>query len=228
MRSNTDAIGQPRLQFMPSSKSVWGAAIVGPVLYGTIWITISPRDWGCSGLAAGVLIQLLAVSVITDLSERKIPNWLTYTAFGWALLINVAGQLLPEHQWWLGSVGLGQSLAGGFGLLAIMFVIFSISGGGAGDVKLAACLGALLGWNLALNAMLYSFVFAGAGMLCAAIWIQGPLFITAAFLRSIGNWLLPTVILPPGERQLAVLSQKFPLAPFFAAGTLLAIYWRGV
>lgn len=191
-------------------------------------MAISPRGWWLSGIAVGVLIQLLAVSLVTDLSERKIPNWLTYTAFGWALLINVAGHWMPEHQWWLGSVGLGQSLAGGLGLLLIMFVIFSISGGGAGDIKLAACLGALLGWNLALNAMLYSFVFAGAGMLCVAIWMQGPLFIAIAFFRSVGHWILPTKISPPGDHQRAVLNKKFPLAPFFAAGTLLAIYWQGV
>lgn len=213
------------LELTPAS--FWIASIIGPVIIGFLWAAITPPH-GFRGLTAGVLIQLLMVSVFTDLSYRKIPNWATYTAFGWGMVINLLAYWMPDNASWLGAVGLGQSLAGGFGLLLIMFVIFSISGGGAGDVKLAACLGALLGWDIALNAMLYSFVFAGAGMLCVAIWLQGPWFITSAFFRSLGHLVLPTLILPPAERQRAMLNTKFPLGPFFAAGTLMALYMQGI
>lgn len=209
-------------------RSLWIASLIGPMLLGASWMATGGERPMLLGLAGGVLALLLVVSVYTDLSFRKIPNWATYSAFAWAMLLNTAGHLLPSQSSWLGAVGLGQSLAGGFGLLAIMFVIFSISGGGAGDVKLSACIGGLLGWDLALNAMLYSFVFAGAGMLCVAIWMQGPWFITTAFFRSIGHWLLPNAVSPPDKQQREMLTQKFPLAPFFAAGTLLAIYWPRV
>lgn len=205
---------------------LWLASLFGPVLLGAIWGASGLAAITSLGLAGAVLAQLLVVSVVADLKFRRIPNWATYTAFGWALLINLVGHLMPEHASWLGAVGIRESLAGGLGLLAIMFVIFSISGGGAGDVKLAACIGGLLGWELALNAILYSFVFAAAGMLCIAIWARGPVFVTNAFLRGVGHLLLPTAIPPLDASQRTMLAQKFPLAPFFAAGTLLAIYWR--
>ncbi len=216
---------QPPQPFL-DRRSLWIASLVGPTLLGAIWLASGLNRSTTLGFAGAVLAQLLVVSVYTDLRFRKIPNWATYTAFGWALLINLVGHVLPEQSAWLGGVGLWESLAGGWGLLAILFVIFSISGGGAGDVKLAACIGGLLGWDLALNAMLYSFVFAGAGMLCIAIWVRGPIFVANAFFRGIGHLLLPLAISPLDPNQRAMLSQKFPLAPFFAAGTVLAIYWQ--
>ncbi|QDV66475.1 Type IV leader peptidase family protein [Rosistilla carotiformis] len=229
MTTATSIVDQPASPTIMASntKLLWGVSLAGPIVFATPWFLLGSPQMPPFGMTAGVLTQLLLVSFFTDLSFRKIPNWATYTAFTWGLTINLLGYLMPEQQSWLGSVGLGQSFAGGFGLLGIMFVIFSISGGGAGDVKLSACLGALLGWDLALNAMLYSFVVAGAGMLCIAIWNQGPWALTTLLLRSVGSWLLPTVVLPPEPQQRALLKQKFPLAPFFAAGTLLALYWNG-
>ncbi|MEZ6086505.1 MAG: A24 family peptidase [Pirellulaceae bacterium] len=206
----------------------WLLFSAGVAVGGAIWTATSVNTayHPLTGISGYVLAQLLAVAVFTDLSNRKIPNWATYSAFVWALVLNVAAFIVPEQNHWLGSVGLTQSLAGGFGMLVIMFIMFSISGGGAGDVKMAACIGALLGWDLAVNAMLYGFVVAGAGLLCFTIWARGPLFIAQAILRTIGHKLLPAVIDPPVKQQSEMMKQKFPLAPFFAVGTLLAIYWN--
>ena len=199
---------------------------LAPILFGGLWISLHQgvENPLISGLAGYVLAQLLAVAVLTDLHSRRIPNWATYTAFLWGLAINTMAALTSQSATWLGAVGLQQSVIGGFGMLIIMFVMFSLSGGGAGDVKLTAALGALLGWNVALDALLYSFIVAGAGLLIYAIWVYGPVSILVAVGRGIGHRLMPLAIAPPPESQQQLLTQKFPLAPFFAAGTVIALY----
>ncbi len=207
------------------SSSRWILFSLAPLFLGGSWVAFGSSTGNLiSSLSGYVVAQLLLVATTTDLLNRKIPNWATYPAFVWGLAINVVGHFAPNQSDWLGAVGLTQSIAGGFGILMIMFVIFSISGGGAGDVKLSACLGALLGWDIALDAMLYSFVVAGAGMLCYSIWVDGPLFIINSLGRAVLHWLLPTIVAPPQPQQSALLKKKFPLAPFFACGTCLGLY----
>lgn len=203
----------------------WIPFAIAPLVFGPAWVALlgTPERFTCS-LAGFVLIALLLVATATDLLWRKIPNWATYPAFLWGLGINVTGYFLPDQTQWLGSVGLVQSLTGGFGVLLIMFVIFSISGGGAGDVKLSACLGVLMGLELALDALLYTFVVGGAGMLCYSIWRDGPLFMVTSLFRAVFHWLLPTIVAPPKERQTVLLKKKFPLAPFFTCGAILSLY----
>ncbi len=124
-------------------------------------------------------------------------------------------------QW--GDVGFANSMAGGCGLLALMFVIFSFSGGGAGDVKLVACLGALLGWEIGLTAVLHSFIVAGAVLICYSIWSFGPAFIARTLGRSVLHGLLPHWTAAPVSSQDNLLKKQFPLAPFFACGTMLTL-----
>ena len=204
------------------------AFALAPLFFGGLWVAVnrSAEPHFVTSFSGYLLVQLLAAVVFTDLKSRRIPNWATYPTFLWAIGINLVAFLAPTSASWLGAVGLQQSLVGGFGMLAIMFVLFSITGGGAGDVKLTACLGALLGWTLALDALLYSFVVAGAGLLIYAIWVNGPFSILAAVFRTVGYKLMPLAIDPPATTQTQLLKKKFPLAPFFAAGTALALFWN--
>jgi prepilin peptidase CpaA len=84
------------------------------------------------------IISLAAViiAVIYDLKDGRIPNWVT-------LPVMTAG--VTYHYCSTGLQGLGFSIAGlliGFSI----FLVFHIMGGmGAGDIKLMAALGALLG-----------------------------------------------------------------------------------
>ena len=79
---------------------------------------------------------VLAVATFTDLRNRRIPNWLV-------LPFLVAGIAVSAYlQGWH---GLGQSFGGlGLGLLIYGF-LFWMGGMGAGDVKLAAAIGAWIG-----------------------------------------------------------------------------------
>jgi prepilin peptidase CpaA len=79
---------------------------------------------------------LLALACIADLRTRRIPNLLTYSAAGCALLFHLATQ---------GWSGLGWSAGGWLLGAALFFPIFALRGMGAGDVKLLAAVGAWVG-----------------------------------------------------------------------------------
>src|SRR5215207_7552353 len=79
---------------------------------------------------------LLAVACVADLRTRRIPNLLTMSAAGGALLF---------HLFTGGWAAAGWSLAGLFLGALLFFPMFALRGMGAGDVKLLAAVGAWLG-----------------------------------------------------------------------------------
>lgn len=101
------------------------------------------------------------VAMIWDIRSRRIPNWLNVTglvvAFGFHAIFNGFEGLLPA----LGGFAVG------FGIL---FVLWLIGGGGAGDVKLAAALGAWLGAPLMFITFVLSAVLALVVSLAAIIY----------------------------------------------------------
>lgn len=89
------------------------------------------------------LMGLLATAIMTDLRSSRIPNWLTIPA----MVFGLAG-----HAWQHGLQGLLFSLFGllvGLGLFLCLHLLGSV---GAGDVKLMAAVGALVGPEDALLA----------------------------------------------------------------------------
>ena len=123
-----------------------------------------------------------------------------------------------------GAVGFGAALAGGAALFLIFLLVSAVTGGGAGDVKLAGGLGTLLGIDSGTDAMAYSFIVAGFVVLSWATLQHGPLRIVAAFARLAGHFFLPTWVLGPTPQQRALLVSPVPLGPFFACGTLLTVF----
>jgi prepilin peptidase CpaA len=79
---------------------------------------------------------LLALACVSDLRTRRIPNVLTVSAAGAALLF---------HATTGGWSAAGWSLAGLFVGALLFFPMFALRGMGAGDVKLLAAVGAWLG-----------------------------------------------------------------------------------
>jgi Flp pilus assembly protein protease CpaA len=215
-------------QIQNARKLAWTSAFALPAMLAPVWLTLTP-SWTTPsqvGTVSGLLLVLLvAVVSYTDIRWRKIPNWATYTAFGYAVGLNALGALTGEtHQFWLGSVGLGNSLMGATVLFLSMLVVFSFTGGGAGDVKLVACLGALLGLGRGLDAVLFSFVVAGVVLLSWGILSRGPVVALGSLLRSVGHYCLPMWVSPPQEEQRRLLHAPIPLAPFFAAGSLIVLF----
>jgi len=174
--------------------------------------------------AGGLLLLLLIVCASTDLTSHKIPNWATYPAVFWGLTLNALS--IPEGAWGfasnLGAVGLGAAVGGLFACLGVMLIVYSITGGGAGDVKLAAGIGTLLGPERGLLAIACAYVLAAAVMLSAQIWTGGPLKILGSFSRRVGSFLLPCWITPPSDTDWAVLRRPVPMAGFLAFGVIMA------
>ena len=111
-----------------------------------------------------VLTLVLAIATWTDLRSRLIPNWLTFSTIGLALL---------AHAWFGGFPGLLFSLAGlgtGFGL----FIALYVAGGmGAGDVKLMAAIGAVVGAYGALVSGMLAILVGGVYALGAMCYQWG-------------------------------------------------------
>jgi len=204
--------------------AAWGL-LLGPLL---------PR-LPVATVAGGVLLALLLVCTVTDLLWHKIYNWATYTAFLWAVILNVAADLILAGSSGfdgaglfrdrLGAVGAAEQFAGGNSVLVALLVVYRMSGArGAGDVKLAAALGSWLGLTHGLAAVLFTYAIAGAVLGAWLVVIAGPLRVGQYGLRLAGSWLLPTLVMPPSDLALPMLNRPVPMAAFFAAGTLIVLF----
>jgi Flp pilus assembly protein protease CpaA len=208
-------------------RSCWLATSIAPLGAALIWagLYLVLGDRPPATLAGLVLTVLLATCAVTDLAWHKIPNWATYPAFGWALLLSAVSALVSDPTWSaaLGAVGLAECFKGAGACFGIMLFVFWMSGTGAGDVKLATVLGALLGLERGVYALAYTYLAAGLFGLCAAIWESGPLYLAAAVARDIGALILPGWIAPASPEQRRLLRRPVPLGFFFALGTIAAL-----
>ena len=114
------------------------------------------------------IVVLLTVVLVTaigaDLRSSRIPNWLTFPAMGFALV---------THAWLGGLQGAIFSLAGlgaGLGLFLLIHLSGSI---GAGDVKLMAAVGAIMGPYGALLSGLLAIMVGGLYALGAMCYQWG-------------------------------------------------------
>jgi len=115
--------------------------------------------------------------VATDLVRNKVYNWLTFPTMALGLILNTAA-----HQWpGLGMAGAGLVVGG------LLFLPFFLWGGmGAGDVKLMAAVGALMGASFVVNTALYASMIGGV-LAVVFLMFKGELWET---LKRIGCLLL--------------------------------------
>lgn len=86
-----------------------------------------------------LLVAVIAlVAGIYDIRYRRIPNWLVLPGFLLGILLN--GFLYFGEGLWRSAAGVGLALV-------IYFPLYLLRGMGAGDVKLMAALGAMVGWQ---------------------------------------------------------------------------------
>jgi len=158
-----------------------------------------------------LLTVLLVTAMCTDLRSSRIPNWLTFPAVGAALI---------SHAWLGGLQGALFSLAGlgaGLGLFLILYVTGSI---GAGDVKLMAAVGAIMGPYGALSSGLLAMMVGGVYALGAMCYQWG--FATTG--RKLANATIG-VLLMGGKAWTQELALPFRLryGLAVAGGTLLFV-----
>ncbi len=113
-------------------------------------------------LVISLLCALLLVAVRTDVKSRRIPNRLVLLGVVSGLLLNT---VLPQGYGFIsalpGALGFWKALAGlglGFVILLPMYLLRAM---GAGDVKLMAMVGAFLGPNAIIGAILVTFIVGG-------------------------------------------------------------------
>jgi leader peptidase (prepilin peptidase)/N-methyltransferase len=138
-------------------------------------------------LPALLLLSALVAVTAIDLEHQLIPDRITLPGIAAGFLTSLAMPRLV----WIDSL-LGIALGGG-----IFFLIILLSGGGmgGGDMKLAAMVGAFLGWKLAL---------------------------VAFFLGVLLGGLMAVALLASGRRK---RKDRVPFGPFLAVGSVLSLFW---
>jgi prepilin peptidase CpaA len=110
--------------------------------------------------SAGLII-LIMLSVICDIRSDRISNGIT-------MLFSLAGILCNFIE--KGVEGIAFSLMGWFVPVALLFMLFVVRMLGAGDIKLFAAIGAMMGSGFAVKSILYSFLIGGC--ICLVLLIM--------------------------------------------------------
>jgi prepilin peptidase CpaA len=138
----------------------------------------APAQWG-------VVVGASLAGAVLDLTTRKLPNLLTLPLFAAGLV--AAG-------WWAGAYGVLDAGVAAVVLAAPYIWLFLKAGGGAGDAKLMAGLGAWLGLYQGL-AVLFAVSLAGIALAVAHAWARRSLRSTGRnMLHIVMGWLfrIPT------------------------------------
>ena len=139
-----------------------------------------------------MLLGLTLVAAATDVLRSKIYNWNTYGGILAGLALSAVGSAWlwadgaakERLAYWLGSPALTDSVGGLLtcgGLMIVCFVCFP--GIGGGDVKLMAMVGALLGTEKGLEALLWTFVLGACFSLIVLVWRVGPVTTVSRVVR---------------------------------------------
>lgn len=152
---------------------------------------------------------LTAVAAVTDLGGHRIPNWLTVPA---ALLGLAFHGLAP------GGEGILAALGGlGIGLVLLMLPAL-LGGGGMGDVKLLAALGAWLG----VERLLLTFVLAVMLAAFLAVVVLGYSALSQGLAKTRGRFIgTPSAALAAP----AVGQRVLPFAVPVALATWSLVAW---
>lgn len=175
-----------------------------------------------------MLATVLLAATYFDVTRLRIPNAVTYAAVVVAIGSNAATSLIPRSFETspftaLGAVGLQQSLLGALTGFGIMAVVFTLTGRGAGDVKLAAAIGAFLGPTVALSAIVWTHLLAGAFALGWVVWTVGPWQVLSWAIRFAGSVVAPQHVPSPAWPDRRALNRPIALAGFFAVGAVLSL-----
>jgi prepilin peptidase CpaA len=171
-------------------------------------------------IALCVLFVLLAVATWTDIARHEILNWNTYPGMLAGMLLNVAGVGVLGS----GFEGLSGSLAGfllcGFVML-FAFVFFQLGGG---DVKLVAMMGAFLGVELGLFALLWMFSVGFVLGVSIIIWQTGFVQIVKNVWRHLALVIKAKSWVPMTTEQRKPLDRGLFLAPSALIATVIVSF----
>lgn len=166
---------------------------------------------------------LLVLAVWHDVRSRRIPNWLVAAAALAGVALNASA--LP------GALGLWPAVGGWALGLALLMPMYAFKTLGAGDVKLMAAIGSIIGPQAVLGAVLASLLAGGVLALAVSAWHGSLRQMTGNSYHLLLNSLMRGIA---GQRPdidaPAAPSGKLPYAIAIAAGTIvyLALFHAGV
>jgi len=163
------------------------------------------------------IVGFAATAAISDLLTRRIPRLLTTSGL-------VVG--LGFHLW---RGGFWSSLFAAFLGFALGLTLFQLGAIGGGDVKLAAALGALLGFPQWLTAMELALLLAGVIAFVQLAW-RGALGQAVRNCLSIVRWIARHGLRPhPDFNVRQPFAVRAPLGvPLAAATCLVVVFSSGV
>ncbi|HEY2169024.1 MAG TPA: A24 family peptidase [Candidatus Angelobacter sp.] len=160
------------------------------------------------------LASAVAVTAaMTDVRDRRIPNRLTYPAMIAGLVVQAAA-----HGW----RGLLLSLAGGLIFGGLFLIFHLVRAMGAGDVKLAAALGCIIGPAGSWQVMFATAVAGGALAIVVMVFTGRVLKTLRSTLSVVGFHALHGLRTHPVVNLDNPAVVRLPYGLAFAAGTL---YW---
>lgn len=162
-----------------------------------------------SSAAITVLVAGLAVATVIDVKSRRIPNLLTASMIGLGLGLAAAGA---------SGISLPASILGFFLGFLLMMPGYALGATGAGDVKLMAAVGAIVGPAVVIPAFLFTSIAGGV----LAIIVAARRKRLAATLARTGR-----LVMAPGEAPKEIRGatsvSRFAYGPAIAAGTMVAV-----
>ena len=158
-----------------------------------------------------ITLILVAIAAWTDLRERKLYNWNTYSG----MLIGLAMHALPGSP-----IAFTDALAGWLACGLLMLFCFVLMPVGGGDVKLLAMLGACLGLEDGLTTLLWTCTLSAIVAAAAVIWQVGAWTILKGTLHRASLLLRARGWVPWTLDQKEVLTQRFRLGPCALAAVL--------
>lgn len=99
-----------------------------------------------------ILAILLVLAAATDTTARKVSNIITVTFAVFGFLINCCSR---------GIYGIADSAAGWLLPVLLLYILYAASMLGAGDIKLLAAVGAIMGARFVLVCSAFSFIAGG-------------------------------------------------------------------
>ena len=162
-------------------------------------------------LTAALIVGAGVAATVVDIRQRRVPNVLTMGLASVGLLLAMTG---------VGSVTLGGAL-GGLALgLALLLPMHIFGAMGAGDVKLLAAFGALLGPSAVFDAFVRAALLGGVMALAVALWrgrLRETLYGTAMLVTTRSRTMAAVIEHP-------ATNNRFPYAPAIALGAALAAF----
>jgi leader peptidase (prepilin peptidase)/N-methyltransferase len=153
------------------------------------------------GLTGRTLLALLGtvplvMVTVTDLETRLIPNRILLPALALMLVLGVlfgpAVPALGPGRWWYVPLGALLGFLVFWVLAAVGTRLFGEGALGMGDVKLAAYVGALVGYPLVVEALILTFFLGGVGGVLVLIARRGDMRSTMPYgpYLALAGWLV--------------------------------------